>query len=529
MSTSPATPSPRTFGRYREIAVLGRGGMARVVLATLQGPLGVQKLLVIKEMLPDLVNDPEMVQMFIEEARLASRLDHPNLIQTFEVGESDGRYFLVMEFLDGQTLGALLTRTRREVPLPIQLHVLSRVLGALHYVHDLTDLSTGSRLGIVHRDVSPQNIVLCYGGAIKLVDFGIAKVEGGQKTRTGVFKGKAGYAAPEQIGGDGVDRRADVFACGVLLWEALAGKRISSGVGDSILMQRRVAGLDPKILEVAPSAAPELAAICDRAMSFAPEDRFATAGEMLAAIETYQRTSGHRTTDADVGELVGRTFETERSEVRRQVAEGLAASDRGSTRTISVRAPAEESLENGALATGVTAALAPPRVPSVPSTGSRLPLALAVGGAIALTGGLIAWRMGSTRAPVVASPIASVTSPSATAAVPPAASVELSLRATPDAAQFTVDGTPVEGNPATLHLPRGGGAHTVETRAAGYLTEQRQVVLDRDLQLDLVLRPAPAPSASASAASPPAARPRGTPGTTPAAKAIDTADPWKSP
>ena len=136
------------FGRYREIALLGQGGMARVVLAALPGPAGTQKLLVVKEMLPELAADPEFVGMFTDEARLACRLDHPNLIQTFELAEVNGRYFFVMEYLEGQSLSVLLGRTKRQVPLPIYLRVLTRVLAGLHYAHELCDdTAAGTSIG----------------------------------------------------------------------------------------------------------------------------------------------------------------------------------------------------------------------------------------------------------------------------------------------------------------------------------------------------------------------------------------------
>src|SRR6266550_9181451 len=220
---------PRGGGKYRPIATLGEGGMARVLLTISSGPAGVRKLLVLKEIRPELARDAEFVSMFLDEARLAARLSHPNVIHTYEVGIEESGPFLVMEYLDGQSMQALISKVKRpNIPLAFHLRILTKVLAGLHYAHELKDYN-GADLSVVHRDVSPQNVFVGYDGHVKVVDFGVAKVEGtAERTAAGTFKGKIGYIAPEQLSGSSVDRRADIFSVGIMLWEALAQRRLTA-------------------------------------------------------------------------------------------------------------------------------------------------------------------------------------------------------------------------------------------------------------------------------------------------------------
>src|SRR5262245_37339209 len=224
-------PPPASRSRYQVITTLGQGGMARVLLTLSRGPAGVTKLLVVKELKAELKGDPEFLTMFLDEARIAARLNHPNVIQTFEV-VSDGEHpLIVMEYLEGQSLSAILGRVgRKAMPLDVHLHVLAQTAAGLHYAHELKGLD-GTLLDVAHRDVSPHNVFVTYDGLVKLVDFGIAKAaDSAGLTRAGQFKGKIGYASPEQLGGGGqVDRRTDVFALGVMLWEAVAQRRLTFG------------------------------------------------------------------------------------------------------------------------------------------------------------------------------------------------------------------------------------------------------------------------------------------------------------
>ncbi len=211
---------------YRRIAELGRGGMATVHLAAMQGPHGVTKLVVIKELRPELAMNDEFVVMFFDEARLAARLNHPNIVQSYEVGEENGRQFIVMEYLEGQPLHRVWNKLQSsgKMTVDVNLQVVSDVLSGLDYAHELANFN-GSALNIVHRDVSPHNVFVTYTGDVKVVDFGIAKAaDSSTQTRVGTLKGKLTYMPPEQAMGEKVDRRADIFAVGVLLWESSAGR-----------------------------------------------------------------------------------------------------------------------------------------------------------------------------------------------------------------------------------------------------------------------------------------------------------------
>ena len=201
--------------------------MAEVLLAATRGN-GVVKLSVLKCLWPELAEDAEFIEMFLDEARLCARLAHPNVVQTHEVLQHEGRLALAMEYLDGQPLTRVLARlgSSPAFALPTRLSIVTSILAALEYAHELTDFD-GRPLGVVHRDVSPHNVFVTYDGHVKLIDFGVAKtLAASHQTRPGGFKGKLAYLAPETVRGEGLDRRADIFSVGVMLWEILAGRRL---------------------------------------------------------------------------------------------------------------------------------------------------------------------------------------------------------------------------------------------------------------------------------------------------------------
>jgi serine/threonine-protein kinase len=218
-------------GRYRIVLPLGQGGTSDVYLAIADGPGGFRKLAVLKMLRKSLSADAELRAMFLDEARLAARLHHPNVVQTYEVLEEPGGPVIVMEYLDGQPLSELIVRGREQsaFPFAMQLAVLIDALAGLHAAHELVDFD-GTPLGVVHRDVSPHNLFVTVEGQTKVLDFGIAKLARSLvETEVGTTKGKLRYMAPEQIAGGKLDRRADVYAAGVMLWEALCGERMWKG------------------------------------------------------------------------------------------------------------------------------------------------------------------------------------------------------------------------------------------------------------------------------------------------------------
>ncbi len=310
-----AAEEAQALRKYRPIAEIGRGGMADVYLAVVQGPAGFNKLVVIKKTRPELAQDPEFLAMFLDEARLAARLNHPNVVQTTEVGQEGERYFIAMEYLDGQPLNRIRARAPGAFTTLMQVRVLADVLAGLHHAHELCDFD-GTPLGVVHRDATPQNVFVTYDGLIKVVDFGIAKaLDSSSETRTGVVKGKVTYMAPEQARGERVDRRADIFAVGVMLWEGIAGRRMWKGVPELTVVHELINGKLPSIRDAVPEVPDALARICERAMAVAPDERFATAQEMHDALQEYLDGAGH-TSARDVGKFVAEKFAEDRAKVK---------------------------------------------------------------------------------------------------------------------------------------------------------------------------------------------------------------------
>ncbi|MGZ5970840.1 MAG: serine/threonine protein kinase, partial [Polyangiales bacterium] len=313
-------PETLSFGKYRYVVDLGSGGMGDVFLAVAQGPQGFNKLQVIKRLRPELAQDPEFLSMFLNEARIAARLNHPNVVQTNEVSEQDDEYFIAMEYLEGQSLYAIGRRGR--IPLALHLHVLAETCAGLHYAHDLLDFD-GTPLHLVHRDCSPQNVFVTYEGEVKVLDFGIAKAaDSATVTRTGVLKGKVPYMAPEQLDGKNVDRRADVFAVGAMLWEAAVGSRLWKGLNDMQIAHRLHHGQIPRPSDFEPNVDPNLQAIVMKALALDPEDRYATAAELQAAIESYVSRLGG-INRRDVGKFVTRLFLDTRKSLRAKIEDEL--------------------------------------------------------------------------------------------------------------------------------------------------------------------------------------------------------------
>jgi serine/threonine protein kinase len=312
------------LGRYQVIGKLATGGMAEVYLA-LSGELsGYRTLVVVKRILPHLASNNDFIRMFLDEARIAALLDHPNVVRIIEVGHDGDEYFLVMELVQGKPLSAVVRKAAKEgSPLTPALaaYVVAQAANGLGYAHNLVD-ADGRPLGVVHRDVSPQNILVSFEGAVKMIDFGIARALGRvSQTNPGGLKGKIEYMSPEQASSEEVDRRADVFALGVVLWEALTGKHLFRRETELATMRAIVDEPIPPVSDVTPIA-PELDAIVTRALQKRREDRFQSAQEMALALERYAFAS-EGFSPLQLGSYIKQLFDTEFAQWKKTVGSAL--------------------------------------------------------------------------------------------------------------------------------------------------------------------------------------------------------------
>jgi serine/threonine-protein kinase len=504
--------------------------MGVVSLAVALGPARFSKLLVVKELKPELVEDTSFLEMFLEEARLAARLNHPNIVQTYEIGAEGKRHFMVMDYLEGVTLSSILRKKGNDFTLAMHIRVLCETLQALDYAHNLKDFD-GSPLGIVHRDATPQNVFLTFDGTVKLVDFGIAKaLDSVVETRAGVLKGKPAYMAPEQITGT-VDARADVFSIGVMLWEAIVGHRMWHKKGDVEILTKIIKGEIPTLKETKPNAPAELIRICDRAIAKAREDRYSTAAELQADLEAYLASSKTDISPRDVAKVVATLFATDRMKTRDVIEKHLASLKSGAaSESLPTLRPASEE---GSLGTPNGSESGPrlpepvltPSGPSVATTagGAAIPArvsshdALAkdmaanrkrtmirVAGVIAILGigGFAALRAGQPPTPVV-NPAASSTGPELPKVIVPIQH-EVSLRAMPASARISIEGVPLS-NPG-LRTCIEGQHVTMHVSAAHYLSTDRELICDKNETIEIALEPEPAPSASVAPPAPPIRR-----------------------
>jgi serine/threonine-protein kinase len=338
---------PLAFGRYTLLDRLGSGGMADVFLALVSGPFDAKKLVVVKR---PRATTSEYVGMFMDEARLAMRLNHPNVVQTYDAGVEQGAIFLAMEYLEGQPLQRVLAEMKRH-GLSLSHGQAARIaadaLAGLHYAHELSDYD-GTPLRIVHRDVSPHNVFVTYEGQIKVVDFGIAKASLNQvHTEIGAVKGKLAYMAPEHARGEPVDRRSDVFTVGVILWELVAKRRLLGGTSSAELLEELLTMDFPPLSCEVPQVHPILEAIVMRALQRDPSDRYATALEMREALESYIAVAKDPGRASDLGRMVGGLF----AGVREQMSTKLRAHMQANASSRSVVAAAREA---GVMGTAVT-------------------------------------------------------------------------------------------------------------------------------------------------------------------------------
>jgi serine/threonine-protein kinase len=380
----PAEPLPKQFGKYTLLRRLAAGGMAEIFLALHRSMAGFEKLIVIKRILPSMNQNKAFIEMLLHEARIAATLSHPNIVQIFDVGQVDGTYFIAMEHIHGEDIQAIVRAMKKmelsEFPLE---HTLSIVLGTcagLAYAHEKRDLD-GRPLSIVHRDISPRNIVVSFTGDVKIVDFGIAKsgVEPGEDTNSGQLKGKAPYMSPEQASGQPIDWRSDIFATGVMLFELTTGRRLFKGNSEFETLKLIVDKEYPRPSSIRSGYPPALERIVMKALEKNRDVRYQSAREMQADLEAFVREERIPVSQVSLTTWMQWLFEDKLAQQKEALQDIKQLAD--------VIAAQQGSLYDGATATNTAAvnaatslSLPPPRKSAAPYVAVGIALALGAGG-----------------------------------------------------------------------------------------------------------------------------------------------------
>jgi eukaryotic-like serine/threonine-protein kinase len=298
------------LGRYSVLKHLASGGMADVLLGRTDGIEGFERHVVLKRIRPEHARDQRFIRMFLDEARVAANLHHQHIVQVHDIGEAGGEFFIAMEYIHGEDVRTLLSnasKTRAHVPLGVAIAIVSAAAAGLHYAHERRGADKRP-LGIVHRDVSPSNILVGYDGSVKVVDFGIAKASMRQETRSGSLKGKISYMSPEQCKGSDVDRRSDVYSLGVVLYELATTTRLFKGENDYLVMDQIVNGRVSLPRVRRPDLPNELSAIIMRAIAPDPERRYFTADELRVALDQFASKGGLTSSTSAIGAFLRKQF-----------------------------------------------------------------------------------------------------------------------------------------------------------------------------------------------------------------------------
>ena len=328
--------------------------------ARVKGTRGFQKIVAVKTMLSKLSEDAQFEQMFLDEARLASQIRHPNVVEISDLGEQEGVLYLAMEWIDGVPLNQLMKSAKAAggVPLPVAVRIVMNACAGLHAAHELRD-AKGNLIGLVHRDVSPQNILVTYDGVSKVVDFGVAKATamGGSATVAGQLKGKVSYMAPEQVRGEAIDRRVDVFALGIVLYSLTTGKhpfRRESEAATMYTIASDEAVVPPS--KFLPKYPPSLESVLLKSLAKDAKNRYSTASEFQRALYLCLPPAERANTDEDVGAFIRQLFGNRREESRAALAEALAQADRKGSRSNPDINPLTQSQRRSIADVGVSAA-----------------------------------------------------------------------------------------------------------------------------------------------------------------------------
>ncbi|MFW5739948.1 MAG: serine/threonine protein kinase, partial [Myxococcota bacterium] len=481
---------PTRFGKYTLLRRLATGGMAELFLALHKSVAGFEKIIVIKRILPSMNTDEAFIEMLLHEARIAATLSHPNIVQIYDVGHAEGAYYIAMEHIHGEDLRAIVGQMKKlqmtEFPMEHALAIVNGVCAGLAYAHEKRGLD-GEPLRIVHRDISPQNVVVTYGGDIKVVDFGIAKSGDrvGEDTKSGRLKGKVPYMSPEQARGEEIDWRSDIFAVGIILFELTTGKRLFKGRGELETLRLICDREYPSPAQVRPGYPPRLERIVMRALAKDREKRYQSARAMQEDLEVYIRDERVAVSTLRLRDWMEQLFTEKLAQQKdvlhdlKQLADVIAAQNQGD--------PGYEVVDSTTSGSGYWSAPSTPGatrdvVPAKQSLGKTLAVVTAVILAmVGVAGGAYLFVRQSTVHPaVVASATPPVPSPrSAPAAVEQRGSIELVTR--PPGASVWINGSlRPEKTPATLDRLPLDTAIDIKLTMDGYAPLRETVTLDRD-------------------------------------------------
>jgi serine/threonine-protein kinase len=511
-AASPAAAKPRRIGNYTLGRRIGAGGMAAVFAARQEGPLGFGRLCAYKVMSSALVGDAAYERMFLREAGITARLEHRNAVRVYEVGEADGALFIAMELVHGPSLRDVCRAARGRLPLAVALAVARAAAAALDAAHELAD-AEGRPLYVVHQDVTPHNIMVTYEGVTKLLDFGVARLGSVDASRTVTVRGKPSYLAPEQLLGESIDRRTDVYALGVVLFELVTGVQPFQRRSELETYAAVSAAVVPPLRELAPDVPAAIADVCDHALERVPEQRFQTAAALARALEDAQRGAGvAEASEAEIARyvrgLVPAAWQPQELEIEivRGATTLAAAADvadlptesRGVASSTAV-APARRlrwpvfGLIPVALAATAIALIRPAHLGTYPRASSpsaawthaltsRAPISVAASPAQAVVSSApsaapTARASRSSSEPLSSAPLSSAPPSSAppSSAPPPSAppaQASIAVRSTPWGTVL-LDGTPVGNSPRVIATTPGW--HTVTVRTADGRVQSRRV------------------------------------------------------
>jgi serine/threonine-protein kinase len=517
------------LGRYEVLLGIAEGGMARVWAAKQHGQRGFSKVVAIKTILPALASDPEFEAMFLDEARVAAGVHHPNVCEIFDLGEEQGVLYLAMEWINGESLARIFKPARqggqRGAAAALEYHVAARIIAdaaaGLHAAHQLKS-DGGELVNLVHRDVSPQNILVSVNGTVKVTDFGVAKALGSshEATAAGQIKGKAAYMAPEQASGGKLDRRSDVFALGICLYEVTTGVRPFSGDNQVATLRALLSGQFAPPRQVAPGYPPELEAVVLKAMNIDVDQRYATADEMRVALESFLARSGAIVTETQVAALVrervGDTIDGRAGLIRDRTRSSTQTSDvtfnptsdASSSKISNPSASAIRSVQPITSPSGVGAHTPtpygyPPQqmlAPEQDATARTALVGIGIGVVMFVVAGagifLLRSRTadGSPAPPAVVAPTATVAARPAQSSAepakkPPPQSTKIAVRlVSPKAGvSLELDGKKLSEAEPTLQRPPAGQSALLKVSAAGYHTDTLRLDADTPDVLEVML------------------------------------------